>query len=275
MIKLFKEAFKITNDNIILATPLILFLWIISLYMAFSRTTVDTLPELILSTITLLFMTAAFFGGWFYMLKKAVILSKEVYVLDDERAKATLNLIKEIPAGIGGYFLPFIGMSIFFLIIISIAGGIIYYIGMHFIGSIDMNGVQLQQAMANAQGIKTVLDTMPMEQLIKLNNWNLLFLAFSSILSFLMLLWLPEIMFKTKNPFKAFFISIAKIFKKPLNSIKLFFYLTLVNFMLSFISTFALFNSFIYMIMMIVYFYFMVYAFVLIFLYYDNEFVEA
>lgn len=275
MIKLFREAFKITNDNIILATPLIFFLWIISFYMDFSRGTVDTIPELLLSTITLLFMAAAFFGGWFYMLKKAVILSKEVFVLDEDRARATLNLIKEIPAGIGAYFLPFIGMSLFFLVIISCAGGIIYVIGMNFIGSVDLNALQLQQAMTSAQGIKTVVDTMPMDQLLKLNNWNLLFLAVSSILSYLMLLWLPEMLFKTKNPFKAFFTSVAKIFKKPLNTLKLFLYLTFVNFLLSFISTFALFNSFIYMLMMIVYFYFMVYAFVLIFLYYDNEFVEA
>ena len=70
--KLFKDAIGITNDCIIIAFPLILFMWILSLYVSFSRETVNSLPLVLLSSVTVLVMTAAFLAGWFYMVKKAV-----------------------------------------------------------------------------------------------------------------------------------------------------------------------------------------------------------
>ena len=92
MLNLFKENIKITNDNIILATPLIVFMWLSSLYISYSKGAVNSLPLLILTGVTTLFMTSAFLAGWFYMVKKAIQLSKQVFVLDTDKAKATLNL---------------------------------------------------------------------------------------------------------------------------------------------------------------------------------------
>ena len=74
MRKLFRETVKITNENIILATPLVVFMWILTSYVSFSQQTVNSMPLLVLSSVTVIVMTAAFFGGWFYMVKKAVKL---------------------------------------------------------------------------------------------------------------------------------------------------------------------------------------------------------
>ncbi|MDR1326962.1 MAG: hypothetical protein LBJ74_00995, partial [Heliobacteriaceae bacterium] len=74
MIELFKKAAKITNDNIILAIPLIAFMWIFGAYIGFSGVTADTLGKTALSLVTIWFMFAAFLSGWFYMVKKAVQL---------------------------------------------------------------------------------------------------------------------------------------------------------------------------------------------------------
>ena len=272
--KLFKDTVGITNDNIILAFPLILFMWVLSLYVSFSRQTVNSLPLLILSSITVLVMTGAFFAGWFYMVKKAVKLSKQVFVLDTDRAKATFNLLKTIPAGIGKYFLSYSGMIIIGGFIAAILGACVFQIGIHLIGSLDLNPEQLKSVLSSASDMKAFLDSLSFDQLIKLNNWNLLFLASATVMSFLFMLWAPEIVFNTRNPFMAFVNSVKKIFHRFGRCLKLFVFLTFLNFILSFINTFSLFNPILYFIMTVVYFYFLVYLVMLIFLYYEREFTE-
>lgn len=272
MRKLLKDTVKITNDNIILATPLIFFMWILSLYIGFSRMTVNSLALALLSFVTILFMTGAFFAGWFYMVKNAVKLAKQVFVFDADRAKATFNLLKTIPSGIGQYFLPFLGMIIFSFVLIAIVGTAVFHLGIHFIGKLDLDPTVVKNILNSSSDMKTFLDSLSFEQLIKLNNWNLLFLSVSSLMSFLFMLWIPEIVYQTKNPFLALFKSIRKIFAKPWKAVKLFIFMSVLNFVLSFINTFSIINPFLYFVMMIVYFYFLVYMVVLIFSYYDREF---
>lgn len=272
MLKLFKNAFKITNEGIILATPLILFIWLITIYLTFAKGVVDTLPEAVSAVITLLCMVGAFCAGWFYMVKESIVLSKKEFILDEDRAKEILNLIKKIPAGIGKYFLSFIGMSLITLGIFAIFAICIYKLGMHFIGSIDFTAEQIKNAMSSPQDMKVFLDSLSIEQLYKLGNWNLLFMAASTLMSYMLMLWIPEIIYQTQNPLLALFKSIKKLFVKFGKSIALFLYLTLLNLVISFANTFSLLHPVIYMLMMIAYFYFLVYVIVLIFYYYDSEF---
>ena len=272
MLKLFKNAFKLTNEGIILATPLILFIWLKTIYLTFAKGVVDTLPEAFSAIITLLCMVGAFCAGWFYMVKESIELSQKEFILDTDRAKEILNLIKKIPTGIGKYFLSFVGMSLVTLVIFGLFAVCIYKLGMHFIGSIDFTAEQIKNAMVSPQDMKAFLDSLSLEQLYKLGNWNLLFMAASTIMSYLLLLWVPEIIYKTQNPVAALFKSIKKLFVKFGKSIALFMYLTFLNFALSFANTFSLLHPIIYMLMMIAYFYFLVYVVVLIFSYYDKEF---
>ena len=274
MLNLFKENIKITNDNIILATPLIVFMWLSSLYISYSKGAVNSLPLLILTGVTTLFMTSAFLAGWFYMVKKAIQLSKQVFVLDTDKAKATLNLIKTIPTGIGKYFLSFVGQIIFSMLIFIITGLITFKLGMILIGNVGIDPMQLKSVLSSSIDVRAFLDTLTIDQLIKLNNWNLLLMLTTGILSFLLMLWIPEILFQTKNPLTALFKSIGKIFKKPMKSIKLFLFITILNFVISFVNTFSMLNPFIYFVMMVMYFYFLVYLVMLIFTYYDREFTE-
>ena len=137
MLKLFKRAFKLTNEGIISAIPLIFFIWIITLYLSFAKGVVDTLPEAISAILTLLCMIGAFCAGWFYMVKESVELSKQEFIMEEDRIKASFNLIKKFPAGIGKYFISFIVMSLIMLVIFALFTLGIYKIGMHFIGSID------------------------------------------------------------------------------------------------------------------------------------------
>ena len=272
--KLFLDTVKITNDNIILAPPLILFMWILGLYIDFARQTVNSLPLFFLSALTVLVMTAAFFAAWFYMVKKAVKLYHEIFVLDSDRAKAVLNLLKKIPDGIGKYFLSYLGMIILSVVIIGIVGMGVFHLGMHFIGGLNLDPAQLKNIFSSAVDMKAFLDSLSFEQLIKLYNWNLLFLAVTSLVSFFCMLWIPEIVYQNKNPLAALFSSVKKIFQKPWKAVKLFVFMSVLNFVLSFINTFSIINPVLYFLMMILYFYFLVYLVMLIFVYYDREFEE-
>lgn len=274
MIKLFKDAFGITTNNIILATPLVLFMVLVSMYLGFSRYTVDTLPEALLSFVTLWIMFAAFLAAWFFMVKKAVELSKTVFVMDDDQAKATLNLMKEIPTGVGTYFLPFLGFILLFLIVLTLWGALVFHLGQTFIGGLNLEPSQMKEPIASVQELSLFIDKLTPEQVIKLSQWSFFIFISNAVFSFILMLWTPEILFSTKNPFTALFKSIKKVFMRIGHAIKLFIYITLLNFSLSFLNTFAILNPVTYFIMMIVYFYFLVYLVVLVFLYYEREFVK-
>lgn len=271
MIKYFKRAFKITNDNIILTTPLVLFLFLLSIYIGIAQSAPVNIVSFVLLFVTVLFMISAFFAGWFYMVKRAVDLDSMEFLVEEDRAKASFDLIKEIPFGIGDYFLSFVGAAILYtaLIVLLVFSG--FKVGMHYIGDIGVNVEQLKIAFGSSAAMKTLVSSLTGEQLIKLNAWNILFLVVTSIFSFLTMFWPVEIVVKTKNPLVALFKSITAILKKPLSAIILFLYISFVNFVISFLNAFSSINPILYFISMLLYFYFIVYVVVLIFLYYDRE----
>ena len=195
-------------------------------------------------------------------------------MLDSDKAKATFDLLKKIPAGIGKHFWSFVGMILLAIAIIAASGTMTFKLGMHFIGNLGLDPATIKGVMASQMDMKQFLDSLTFEQLIKLNNWNMLIISITSLLSFLFMLWIPEIIYKSRNPFMAIFRSVKKVFSRPWKAIKLFIYTSLLNFILSFINTFSFVNPVIYFIMMLIYFYFLVYLVVLLFLYYDREFVE-
>ena len=274
MFKLFKEAFKTANDCIILAIPLVLFMWILSFYFGFSNTVVNSPAEFILAFITVLFMTGAFLSGWFYMVKNAIGISHKVFVMDADRAKATMNLFKDIPYGIGQYFLSFVLMSLTFLLIVAITAMLVYLIGDMYIGNV-FTPEQLSAALSSTQDMKIFLDSLDNDQLIKLNLWNLLIMGTTTILSFISMLWIPEIIYKTVNPLLALFRAIKKVFVRFKTSLVVFIYISVLNLIMSFIGTFTLVHPLLYILIMVLYFYFIIYVVILLFLYYESEFCGA
>lgn len=272
MLNLFKNAFRLTNEGVLLAIPLVFFIWIMAIYLSFAKHVVDTLPEALSAVVTLLFMAAAFLAGWFNMVKEMINISNKPFVTDEDRARDLVCVAKSFTSGIGKYFLSFLGLSILAVIIFIICGGFVYKLGMHFIGSIDFTAAQIKGAMASPEDMKAFLDSLSLEQLYKLGKWNLLFMAGSTLVSFLGMLWVPEILYKTLNPLTALFKSLKKLFVRFNKSLVLFIYLSFLNVVISFANTFAALHPLLYMLLMVIYFYFMVYMVVLIFSYYEKEF---
>ncbi len=279
MRELFKEASKITNYNIILAIPLIVFVKVLDLYSFFSRYHADTAPKLLLASLTVLFMGAVFCAAWFYMVKGAINLSKKVFVLDADRANASMNLFKSIPEGIGKYFLSFVGVYVIFFFIQIIATPIVYILGRHLIGRLDEVSTQNLITLANDPNLATnagmanFIEKLTPEQIVFLGKWSLLFMLATSVVMYLLMLWIPEIIYKNENPFIALGKSVAKLFKDFFNTGRLFLSLWFMGFALLFINTFAMLNPVAYILVSILMFYFTVYITVLIFLYYDKKYM--
>lgn len=278
MRELFKEAIKVTNYNIILAIPLIVFIKVLDLYSLYSKYNIDSTPKFLIASITVLFMFGVFCAGWFYMVKGAVKLSKKIFILDTDRAKATLHLFKKFPAGVGKFFLSFVGVYVIFLFIQAIATPIVYLLGVNIIGGLDTESMQhLQEIAINSelaanQGMPAFIDKLSVEQIIFFGKWSLLFMSVTSIVMYFLMLWIPEIICFTPNPFLALWKSIVKLFKDFFTTIRLFITLWFMGFVLLFINTFAVINPFAYIVMSIILFYFSVYLVVLIFLYFDKKY---
>lgn len=280
MRKLFKEAAKITNYNIILTIPLIIFIKVLDLYSLYSKYSIDSLPKFFVAFLTVLVMFGVFCSGWLYMIKQAIQLSKKVFVLDEDRARAALHLFKDIPIGVGKFFLSFVGVYLIFLFIQMMLTPVVYLLGVNIIGGLDADSMQhLQKLALDAEvtsnaAMPEFLDKLSLEQVIFFGKWSLLFMAVTSVLMYFLMLWFPEIIYKTPNPIVALWRSVVKLIKNFFFTARLFLALLFMGFGLLFINTFAIINPIAYIIMSIVLFYFFVYLVVLIFLYYDKKFVE-
>lgn len=200
MFKTIRESFRITNGNIVIATPLIFFSLLSGLYMIFSAT--GNKIGLIFSVILFFLMLGAFLSGWIYIIIRAV---KE----PDIESNA---LITEFPSGVGEYFLSALGMVFQIIVVfILIAVGVVL-LGKKFIGETGITYDQIVQAAANVQATKAFVDSLTEEQLIKINMWNILTFCTVLFSYFMLMLYPAVIFFKEKNPFKAFFISLKDTF---------------------------------------------------------------
>ena len=200
MFKTIRESFKITNENIVIATPLIFFSLISSLYMIFSAA--GNKIGLIFSVVLFFLMFGAFLSGWFYIIIRAV---KEPDIESN-------NLIVEFPSGVGEYFLSAMGMIIQVIIVFTLISIGIVIIGKKIIGGVGISYDQIVQAAANVEATKAFVNSLSEEQLVKINLWNLLAFCSLSLGYFILMLYPTVIFFKEKNPFKAFFVCLKDTF---------------------------------------------------------------
>lgn len=263
MFKIIRESFKITNSNLIIATPLIFFSIILSLYLIFSSG--GSKIGLLFSVILFFLMFSAFLAGWFMMITRAV---KEPEIEDSK-------LISEFPAGVGEYFLSIIGMVIKVVVVSTVIMILALLAGKKFIGGIGVSSSQLIQATSNVEAMKAFVDTLNQEQLIKINLWNTL-LFFTMMFNYFILLFFPSaVFFKTKNPFKAFFLSLKDTFgHRFFKNLGLFMLIFIVYLIVSILIAIAGSNIFAHFVMTLVNFYYITFVTVLVFNYYYSNFAK-
>lgn len=260
----FKESFNITNKYIILATPLILFSLLSSLYILFSIN--GNLISVIIAIILFTLMFAAFLSGWFYMIKCCICSSE---------GDNTNSLMKEFPAGVGEYFLPILGLMFNTFIFSSILLIISYFAGMKLIGDIGVSADAVSKAMESMTALKSFMLSLSQEQLIRLNAWNLLLFGMVSVVYFMIMFYSPALFFKQKNPFKAFVVTLKDLFsKKFVKNLVLYLILFAIYFLISILTTILGANIFMHFIFTLINFYYLVFAMVAVYNFYYNNYVK-
>lgn len=265
MLKSLKQSFNLTNKYIILATPLILFSLFSSLYILFSIN--GSVISLVIAVALFFLMLTAFLSGWFFMLKNCVTLPS-----DNEDVN---SLIKDFPAGVGEYFLSVCGLISIIFILASSLLTLAYFAGMKFIGNVGISADALSKALESTPALKAFLMSLSTEQLLKLNEWNLLIFAAMTLTYFLILFYPPALMFKTKNPFKAIALALKDLFsRKFFKNVGIYAFLFITYFALSILTTILGQNIILHFVFTIINFYYLVFAAVLIFDYYYNNFIK-
>ena len=263
MFKTIRESFKITNGNIVIATPLIFFSLISSLYMIFSAAGNNI--GMIFSVILFFLMLGAFLSGWFYIIVRAV---KEPDIEDN-------RLITEFPSGVGEYFLSVMGMIVQFIIVFALISIGIVLLGKKIIGGVGISYDQIVQAASNVEATKAFVESLSNEQLVKINMWNLLAFCSLSFGYFILMLYPAVILFKEKNPFKAFFISLKDTFgHRFFKNAGLFIFISLVYTIISICTVILGKNIILHFVFTLLNFYYITYAGVLLCNYYYSNFIK-
>lgn len=264
MLKCIQDSFRYTNKFIILATPLILFSLLSSLYLIFSVK--GNMVSLILSLILFIAMLCVFLSGWLKMLTEAV---KEP---EKEDANTILSLFTQ---GVGEYFLPTLGMVIITMLITAIVLKLSFLLGMKYIGDIGVDNVTFSRALNSTQSMYQFVNSLSVEQLVKITSWNFLFITSTSVLSLLLMFYSPTMFFKKKNPVMAFFISIKDLFsRKFFKNVLLFILISFSYIIISFLSALGSINIILHFIFTLLNFYYMVYIAILVFNYYYTNYVK-
>ncbi len=267
---MFRETFKITNNSMILTVPMIISFKIIEVYTKYINGSADSGAKFLFAFLTLIFMTGALGAGFFYLVKLAVEIHKKVFVIHNDRTKEILGLFKKFPDGIAQYFLSFTGAYVSFITIQILLLPVIAIIGLKLLGGMSPEFINTLQAFAYDSD--RLVDNLTEQQIIYLGCWVLLFLAFLFVLAYFLMLWIPEIMYKTKNPVMSIFSSIAKVFKRFWKTIGIYLSAFVFIFALAFIMTFLPKHPLITLLFEVIKYYSYLYFIFLIFLFYDKNF---
>ena len=257
------KVFSITNKYIVLATPLILFSLISTIYLAVSAN--GKLINLLFGMVLYFLMLSAFTAGWFSMVKNAVV---------SEDSISPNNLMKDFIPGVGEYFIPSIGLILNQTIFVIISLLISYYAGMHFIGDIGISAETFSKALETPETLKLFVTSLSLEQLAKINAWNMTLLFALGLVCFVLMLYIPTLFFKTKNPYRAFVIMLKDWFSKKFFKTRgiyllIIFFNTLISLLLAIFGG----NIVMHFIFTLLNFYFITIVAVGVFYYYHKSFV--
>ncbi len=274
MIKIFSKAFELLKENIIVVQPLIIYLLMIGFIAAPISISNLMNYRVLLSIVTVLLFTAAFFAGWFYIVKLAISMRNEVYETPEERSLAAISLLKQFFTGVGEYFVPMTFALIFYIVLIAGFSFAVYKFGVHHFGALNLNADILKainsgsyQDLYHSLSINNIAKT----DQIRLFHWSIYISLASFIFSFLSLFYGAVILYDTRNPIKAVFLSLKFILFNFWGSLIVFLFLSLLNTILSILNIFSAMNVLISIISLLLLFLYMSYHVMLVFLYYEEK----
>ncbi len=265
--KILKETFNILNRNLWLLFLFMTVSYVGLIYFGIIRSAANSVPELAIGVVTLLFIAVAGVAGFFHTMRSTV---DSAYSNEDI---SNFDLLKTFPKGVSAYFFPALGLILIYLLITFLMFNLAIVIGKNLIGMFSFSPEDLTKAFNSVETLVEFQKNISPEDLAKLSKWHLLYMVVTSIMTYLLIFWLPETFYNTKNPLLSLFRAVKKVLLNPLKTLQLFVIIILINVAVSLVMALLLPFPILMFLVYFVYFYGLLYVFMLIFNVYREKFV--
>lgn len=270
MRNILKETFSILNRNLWLLFLFMTISYIGVIYFSIIRAAAHTPVQMIIAGITLLFIAVAGVAGFFNTLRSTI---DSEYKNDKSADYNNFELLKTFPKGVAEYFLPALGIILLYMLITFLMFNIAVFIGSKLIGMFSFTPEDLTKALGSMEALTAFQKNISPDDMAKLSKWHLLYMVLTSIMTYLLIYWLPETFYNTKNSLLALFRAVKKALTKPFDTLKLFVTVMLINIITSILMALLLPVPVLMFLVYFVYFYGLIYILMLIFNYYRERFV--
>lgn len=264
----FIKAFSLAN-NLMVLTILMLSIFIITIYMIISaQLGITTL----ISLIVIILLSSAFAAGFFYLIKTITNFSVENKTFEKNDIKKTFELFY---TGIGKHYLSFVGIFILFFILASIViiGTVLFVDKFLFpLSSLGDSLPNFFAILAYPSQTDSLLQSLDDNQKMLLRTWSRSFLLSTQTFTFLIMLWIPEVMYSGKNVLISLFGSVKKLFSDFPNAICLYLTIMLLNYIIAILTVLGGGHTVVLFLLNILSLYILIYNFYAIFLYYRAKF---
>lgn len=266
-----KEAFVITGRELILTQPLMTFI-IVFLFLSGGLFGAKTnIIAFIIFALSLSLLCIAFMAGWLFLTKKIIDFVNDNDYKGEERFTKSCEQIKYFFPGVGEYFLSLVGFCILYLVFSGIVAFVVFKIGVHKFGVLDIDIRQFYVATSSVVAMREYLGSLSDPQLFSLVRWFSVIPFVAAFIQMLTMWWVPALYYKTKNPLLAFVEGVKFFFKKLFPSMGIFFLLFLGNYLVSTFSKNFYETFWGYILGFVFLIFYLTYYVVLIFLYYEKH----
>lgn len=263
-LEIYKKSFLIAVTNPFVTMFLVLFMIVSNLLAAYMLQTRDLILASILSFCVFM-LSLCFISGWFYVIKE-IIQNKE---------NENKNYFGTFFEGVGRNIVPIGIGSVLYSIVIIFAIFLSVKVAQNIFGSLDF----IKDTTLITQDSKAIMEfynNLTPEQKSAVAGCELSFLFSIMLVNFLMLFYFPAIIYNEKsNIFLKAFIaikdSICFLFKNFFGALSIHISLCAIYMMIGILNTILGGNTFISILVLFIYIYFIAGAIMLIFMYYDEK----
>ena len=255
-----------------LAVPLVLFVLLAELYFNYVKNIISDLPQILITIATVIVFVSGFMASWFYITKKALALSGKIFVFEKDRWEAKKELLLAILNGIGKLFLPFLGYTCIMIGLFYVLHITVSFIIINHMGEIHYEWLNFN-LLLNPIELHNQIIYLSKGQELPLSLWMCMMGIGTTLVSFVTMLWIPEIVYSKKNVLVSLFNSIAKLVITLPKSIILFIFIQIILLLCAALSIICMINIYLYFLAILTYYYLFIYIIVLIYTYYEQTFL--
>ena len=266
--KILRETMTIINKNLWLLFLFMTVSYFGLVYFSMLKASANSLPKMLFGLVTLFLIIIVGIAGFFSTLRATVDVETSV------SERENFEIIRAFPKGVAEYFGASCGIVFIYMLISILVFLLTYFIGVKFVGMFSFSMKEFSDALVNMETLTNFMHSISVDDFIKLTKWHLIYVGISSLATYLLLYWLPETFYTTKNPFLSLFYSVKKTVLNPLKTLALFFTIVLINFLISISISLMLPVPILSLFVYFVYFYGLLFIMTLTFNYYRVLFVS-